>query len=57
MLTLFRFAITNGTPMFEARPLALSDEQLTMILNAAAPLQQVDRDPFLRGAGDSAARL
>ena len=29
------------------RPISLSDEQMTMVLQAAAPLQQVDRGPFL----------
>jgi hypothetical protein len=29
-------------------PISVSDEQLTMIFNACAPLQVGDRDPFLR---------
>ena len=30
-----------------SEPLALSDEQMTTVLQAAAPLQVVDRAPFL----------
>jgi hypothetical protein len=33
--------------MQQPRPVSVTDEQMSMIFNAAAPLQVVDRGPFL----------
>ncbi len=35
------------------KPLALSDEQMTAILHAAAPLPVADRDTFLQAIADA----
>jgi predicted DNA-binding transcriptional regulator YafY len=40
-----------------SRPIALSDDELSAIMNAAKPLQPADRDRFLRAVAEAITAL